>query len=72
MKCVICKDEILADVGGWDKGHNPDPVKTKGRCCSLCNDTVVLPVRLQLHFNEDIDVTGLLKDMRLNIKKEFE
>ena len=57
MKCVICKDKILPESSGWDQGHNPDPVKTKGRCCSLCNDTVVLPVRLQLHFNTEIDVT---------------
>ena len=41
-KCVICKKEIE----GF--GHNPDPVKKKGRCCDKCNFTVVLPSRIKL------------------------
>ena len=46
MNCIICKDEILPQpVSGWDKGHNPYPVKDKGRCCDDCNSTIVVPVR---------------------------
>ena len=41
--CVICKEEILDE---W--GHNPDPVKEDGRCCDICNFTVVIPERLKM------------------------
>jgi len=42
MKCSICE----GPVDGY--GHNPDPVipDYDKRCCSICNDTVVIPVRL--------------------------
>ena len=47
MNCIICTDEILPQpISGWDKGHNPYPVKDKGRCCEDCNSTIVVPVRL--------------------------
>ena len=49
-KCSICESEIyLEPISGWDKGHNADPIN-KGRCCSVCNDTVVLPQRMMLYF----------------------
>lgn len=41
--CVICNEEILDE---W--GHNPAPVKEKGRCCDTCNFTVVIPERIKL------------------------
>lgn len=37
--CSICGVPFL----GY--GHNPAPVTT-GRCCSCCNDTVVITARL--------------------------
>ena len=37
MKCVICKNKIVPDFGGWPGGHNPWPIKKKGRCCGKCN-----------------------------------
>ena len=47
MNCIICTDEILPQpISGWDKGHNPYPVKDKGRCCEDCNSTIVVPTRL--------------------------
>jgi hypothetical protein len=45
MKCVICKDVIRPEWHGWKGGHNAEPVAT-GRCCSICNWTVVIPTRL--------------------------
>jgi len=49
-KCSICGDKIYPElISGWDKGHNADPIN-KGRCCSICNDTVVLPQRMVLCF----------------------
>ena len=46
MKCVICKEEIYPDKGGWAGGCNPQPVEEEGRCCPYCDDHVVLPARL--------------------------
>ena len=52
MKCCICRNEIDRQytVDGillWDKGHNAHPVK-EGRCCTLCNSTVVVPTRIKI------------------------
>ncbi len=54
MKCSICKSEILPDVIGWDKGHNAEPVNS-GRCCTNCNNTVVLHERIKLMFANQLD-----------------
>ena len=45
MKCVICKQEITADLYGWEGGCNAEPIAT-GQCCKECDDNVVLPARL--------------------------
>ncbi len=39
-RCCICGMEFV----GY--GHNQYPVKETGRCCKLCNYTVVLEERL--------------------------
>tara|TARA_Y100001951_G_C11107251_1_gene165456 strand:+ start:360 stop:545 length:186 start_codon:yes stop_codon:yes gene_type:complete len=49
-KCVICKDEIKPDSGGWAEGHNAEPVKS-GRCCGDCNSYVVTPARINEYIN---------------------
>ena len=42
-KCCICKKEFE----GY--GHNPSPLyNIKGRCCTTCNFTKILPARLML------------------------
>ena len=46
QRCVICKESIIPDPDGWNGGHNPSPVREKGRCCGECNDTIVIPRRL--------------------------
>ena len=48
--CVICGSKIpphMTDEGVvyWEGGHNAEPVN-QGRCCTNCNDTVVIPARL--------------------------
>ena len=45
MKCKICNETIFGH------GHNAQPV-TNGRCCDVCQDTKVLPLRLDLMLNE--------------------
>ena len=44
-KCVICKEYV---IGGC--GHNPDPVEIEGRCCGVCNETVVIPARIEIYY----------------------
>jgi len=50
MKCVICGNNIDI-VGTWAEGHNAEPV-AKGRCCSNCNNNVVMATRLKLYFKQ--------------------
>ena len=46
MKCCICNGLILPHaMNGWDKGNNAEPVM-EGRCCDMCNDTVVMTRRI--------------------------
>ena len=40
MKCSICDEEIDDEYG-----HNAEPVNN-GRCCSFCNDRIVIPSRI--------------------------
>ena len=54
MQCSICLDEIEVGPGGWSEGHNAQPV-AEGRCCRVCNDTIVIPARLSMVF-------GVLKE----------
>ena len=49
MKCSICYGEVeikrLPNVEiFWDKGENAAPYE--GRCCSKCNDLIVIPTRM--------------------------
>ncbi len=50
MKCSICKGKIdehktLEGEVYWTHGHNAEPVN-EGRCCTKCNNNVVLPERM--------------------------
>ena len=47
MKCSICKNEIYTE-----HGHNAEPIND-GRCCDMCNQTVVIPFRIKEMFNEN-------------------
>ena len=44
-KCSICKQPIQPDISGWDGGHNAEPINS-GRCCGMCNDNIVTPLRI--------------------------
>lgn len=46
MICCLCKKEIDVQLNGWKEGHNAEPLKP-GRCCSRCNDLLVIPARLK-------------------------
>ena len=48
-KCILCKnpiDGLPADDPVYFDGHNPSPITERGRCCSECNDTKVIPLRM--------------------------
>ena len=48
MECVICKDP----VEGY--GHNALPV-ADGRCCNVCNEIEVMPMRFDLVFSGEVE-----------------
>ena len=48
--CSICGNAIEIQISGWEYGHNAQPVND-GRCCTLCNDLVVIPTRLRRFYN---------------------
>ena len=43
--CDICNGDIKPE-GDWLQGNNADPIVKDGRCCDMCNYTVVIPRRL--------------------------
>ena len=47
MDCSICKNEIYTEFG-----HNAEPINN-GRCCDMCNQTVVIPRRIKLMFENE-------------------
>ena len=46
MNCVICNEDIEVQANGWHLGHNAEPVEI-GRCCTDCNQTLVIPARIE-------------------------
>ena len=67
MQCSICSgpiDEHRHPHTGeiyWTEGHNAEPVND-GRCCTSCNENVVMRARLQKIFPdyriESVDRSG--------------
>lgn len=47
MKCSICFNDIEIQPSGWTEGNNAQPVNA-GRCCSHCDNTIVIPARLRI------------------------
>ena len=45
MKCFICTNDIDVQSNGWEEGHSALPL-SNGRCCTICNDTEVVPMRM--------------------------
>ena len=66
--CCICNRNIDAMVDPntgkevWTEGHNAEPV-TDGRCCSDCNNQVVVPVRMMKLISSKLqDISDLSTD----------
>ena len=60
--CCICKKSFV----GY--GHNPYPVKEKGRCCSECNELVVQPRRRYVSQLEN-DIIWAINERFLKVDK---
>ena len=51
MDCSICGNVIGKEAGGWNGGHNAEPIND-GRCCGTCNDTLVIQARIRKQKDE--------------------
>ena len=64
QECSICSDKIYPEpVSNWDAY----PVN-EGRCCSICNDTIVTPVRIMMFF-KDKEERKILDEQKEKIRK---
>jgi hypothetical protein len=48
-KCSICGGPLYEAGATWKGGNNAGPIN-KGRCCNVCNETVVVPARISFFF----------------------
>ena len=53
--CSICQSNVDAQ-GTWLRGHNAEPIND-GRCCTHCNNTVVIPARIVAIYRAERKVT---------------
>ena len=67
MKCSICTSEIDVQANGYEGGHNAFPISS-GRCCTKCNDTEVIPMRMAfIHSGRPmptVAIKDILKEQR--------
>ena len=67
MKCSICTSEIDVQANGYKEGHNAFPI-SNGRCCTKCNDTEVIPIRIAIMQSgrpmPDRAIKDILKEQR--------
>ena len=60
LNCSICKAKIDEQVIKntkqvyWTEGHNAEPIND-GRCCTSCNNAVVVPLRVLKLVNPKLD-----------------
>ena len=72
--CCICGEKIDAmvspDTGKeiWIKGHNALPVKD-GRCCSDCNNKIVVPLRIMGTISSKVQKIG---DLSTDALKDYD
>ena len=72
--CCICGEKIDAmvnpDTGKeiWTKGHNALPVKD-GRCCSDCNNKIVVPLRIMGAISDKVQK---ISDLSIDAVKDYD
>ena len=62
MKCSICTSQIDIQANGFEGGHNAFPL-SNGRCCTRCNDTEVITMRIAIIASGRAMPTKPLKDI---------
>jgi hypothetical protein len=63
MNCSICRKQIETK-NGWSAGHNAEPIND-GRCCDVCNATIVIPARINIMKKDYLKRTNKnISDMR--------
>ena len=53
IRCSICGEDIQPTKSGWREGNNAEPIND-GRCCDVCNPSVVVPRRFSDMFRKEI------------------
>tara|TARA_R110002049_G_scaffold233062_1_gene406388 strand:- start:254 stop:526 length:273 start_codon:yes stop_codon:yes gene_type:complete len=69
MKCSICTSEIDVQANGYEGGHNAFPL-SNGRCCTKCNDTEVVPMRMAIIMSGRPMPTVAIKDVLKQQRKD--
>lgn len=69
MKCSICTSEIDVQANGYEGGHNAFPL-SNGRCCTKCNDTEVVPMRMAFIASGRPMPTVAIKDVLKQQRKD--
>ena len=69
MKCSICTSEIDVQANGYEGGHNAFPL-SNGRCCTKCNDTEVIPMRIAFMASGRPMPTEPLKDVLKRMREQ--
>ena len=53
LTCSICDNDIEHEISPngnvWNLGHNAEPIRHDQRCCTKCNDDVVIPTRMVIN-----------------------
>ena len=68
MKCSICTSKIDVQANGYKGGHNAFPL-ANGRCCTKCNDTEVVPMRMAFVVSGRPMPTTAIKDILAEQRK---
>ena len=69
MKCSICTSEIDVQSNGYEGGHNALPLSS-GRCCTKCNDTEVIPMRMAFIASGRPIPTVAIKDILKRMREQ--
>ena len=69
MKCSICTSEIDVQANGYEGGHNAFPLSS-GRCCTKCNDTEVIPMRMAFIASGRPIPTVAIKDILKRMREQ--
>ena len=69
MKCSICTSEIDVQANGYEGGHNAFPL-SNGRCCTKCNDTEVIPMRMAFIASGRPMPTVAIKDILKRMREQ--